>query len=93
MTNKDNGGPASGGEFVTRLCIGGPADGKYRSMQAGCDHMRVAEMPAPPVIAFSAENAAAPTVDSGCRAHNYYLAVSNRHGFVWLHEDYKGLIQ
>lgn len=80
-------------EFISRLCVGGPADGQYRAMQPGCDHMRVAEIPSPQVTAYSAENVGAPAIDAGCRAHNYYLAISKRHGFVWVHEDYKGMIK
>lgn len=75
------------------LCIGGPADGKYRAMEEGCDRMRVAELPPAPTVAYSAENASEPAKHCAARTHNYYLAVSKRYGFVWVHEDYKGVIK
>lgn len=67
------------------LCIGGPIDGQYRQMPEGCDHMRVAELPPPPTVAFSRANA--PVKDLSMKAHNYYLATHRYHGFAWFHED------
>lgn len=75
------------------LCVGGPADGQYREMPDGCDYMRVAEMPPSPTVAYSIENAAAPSRHCAVRVHGYYLAISKRRGFVWVHEDYKGIIR
>ena len=80
-------------EYITRLCLGGPADGEYRSMQAGCDHMRAAELTSPIVMEYSAENSDLISDASGCRAHNYRLESSKRYGSVWVHEDYDGVIK
>lgn len=75
------------------ICIGGPIDGEYRKMEDGCKLMRVAELPSAPSIAFSYEDAPIPPKPCSVRAHNYYLATSRRHGFAWVHEDYKGEVK
>jgi hypothetical protein len=80
-------------EFVARLCVGGPADGKYRLMQVGCKHMQVAEMPNLQTTPYDSGSAKASLNDCMVKTHSYYLAISKRHGFVWVHEEYKGVIE
>lgn len=75
------------------LCIGGPADGEYMWRACGCHHLKVCELLAPATMPYSKESELEPFMTQNFKDHNYYLAASKRHGFVWVHEDYKGIVQ
>lgn len=71
-------------------CLGGPADGQWRTIETGVYRMFVAEVPEPCVTPY--EQGTMPE-NSSIKTHEYWLMKDNHGQIAWVHSSLIGKVK